>query len=249
MKQMVKTKKFIATLVAVLLIVPFAFLLSACGANEDVIEVATYAELSEALSGKHDVVKLTEDIDFDTSLYITRKVTVELNGKTLKGNGYDGVFCVTPGGELTINGDGNIIAKGGFDAADSAKKSEYAMAIWAKGGNVVINGGKYSQVTVNGDSQYDMIYASDYSDRETGEIHHASITILSGEFNSVTPKWTLNLHDTAIESKFIVKGGIFHGYNPAEAMTEPTKPINFVAENYKAVLVEGSTTDYQIVKA
>ena len=58
MKQMVKTKKFIATLVAVLLIVPFAFLLSACGANEDVIEVATYA----SQYGSNFVNMVSEDL-------------------------------------------------------------------------------------------------------------------------------------------------------------------------------------------
>lgn len=114
------------------------------------------------------------------------------------------------------------------------------LAVWVEGGKVTINGGKFSQVTVNGDSQYDMIYATDFADK------HAEITILSGEFESDTPKWTLNLKD-GDQSKIIVKGGVFKGYDPAKAMTEPNSPVNFVAEGYESVLIEG-TTDYKVVK-
>lgn len=244
----IMSKKVVSLLLALLFIVPLMFLATACGENDPkVAKVSNYAELVEALNGDKQTIKLEKDIDFDESLRINRAVTVDLNGKILKGNGYDGVFYVSVGGDLTIKGNGNVIAKGGFDASDINHKSEYAMAIWANGGKVTINGGKFSQVTVNGDSQYDMIYASDYTNKTTGEVAHGEITILSGEFESVTPKWTLNLKDSSVESKFIVKGGVFKGYNPAEAMTEPTSPVNFVAEGYESVLIEG-TTDYKVVK-
>lgn len=250
---MSKAKKIsfstILSILAIVLVIPFVFMLTGCGSKLNVKEVNTQEALIEAIADeKVDEIKLTSNIDLDTSLRVSRKVTIKLNGKTLKGNGYDGVFYVSIGGELTISGDGNVIAKGGFDDSDTEHKSEYAMAIWANGGKVIINGGTYSQVTVNGDSQYDMIYVSDYTNKTTGEVAHGEITILSGEFESVTPKWTLNINDKAVESKFIVKGGVFKGYNPAEAMTEPNSPVNFVAEGYKAVLVEGSTTDYKVVK-
>ena len=235
------SKKVVSLLLTLLFIVPLMFLATACGEKdpkgEQVAKVSTYAELVEALGGDKQTIKLEKDIiDFDKSLEINRTVTVDLNGKTLKGNGCDGVFIVSVNGDLTIEGKGNVIAKGGFDSSGD----EYAMAIWAKGGKVTINGGKFSQVTVNGDSQYDMIYATDFADK------HAEITILSGEFESVTPKWTLNIKDRD-QSKIIVKGGVFKGYDPAKAMTEPNSPVNFVAEGYESVLIEG-TTDYKVVK-
>lgn len=235
------SKKVVSLLLTLLFIVPLMFLATACGEKdpkgEQVAKVSTYAELVEALGGDKQTIKLEKDIiDFDKSLEINRTVTVDLNGKTLKGNGCDGVFIVSVNGDLTIEGKGNVIAKGGFDSSGD----EYAMAIWAKGGKVTINGGKFSQVTVNGDSQYDMIYATDFADK------HAEITILSGEFESVTPKWTLNIKDRD-ESKILVKGGVFKGYDPAKAMTEPNSPVNFVAEGYESVLIEG-TTDYKVVK-
>ena len=235
------SKKVVSLLLTLLFIVPLMFLATACGEKdpkgEQVAKVSTYAELVEALGGDKQTIKLEKDIiDFDKSLEINRTVTVDLNGKTLKGNGCDGVFIVSVNGDLTIEGKGNVIAKGGFDSS----VDEYAMAIWAKGGKVTINGGKFSQVTVNGDSQYDMIYATDFADK------HAEITILSGEFESVTPKWTLNIKDRD-ESKILVKGGVFKGYDPAKAMTEPNSPVNFVAEGYESVLIEG-TTDYKVVK-
>ena len=236
------SKKVVSLLLTLLFIVPLMFLATACGEKDtkeaNVAKVSTYAELVEALDGDKQTIKIEKDIiDFDKSLEINRAVTVDLNGKTLKGNGCDGVFLVSVNGDLTIEGKGNVIANGGFDASGD----EYAMAIWAKGGKVTINGGKFSQVTVNGDSQYDMIYATDFADK------HAEITILSGEFESDTPKWTLNLKDSSVESKIIVKGGVFKGYNPAEAMTEPNSPVNFVADGYESVLIEG-TTNYKVVK-
>ena len=244
----IMSKKVVSLLLALLFIVPLMFLATACGENDSkVAKVSTYAELVEALKGDEQTIKLEKDIEFDESLRINRAVTVDLNGKTLKGNGYDGVFYVSVSGDLTIEGKGNVIAKGGFDTSDTKHETEYAMAIWAKGGKVTINGGKFSQVTVNGDSQYDMIYATDFTDT-TGKVTHAEITILSGEFESVTPKWTLNLKDSSVESKIIVKGGVFRGYNPAEAMTEPNSPVNFVAEGYESVLIEGTTTDYKVVE-
>lgn len=243
------SKRTLSLLLAVLFIVPLMFLATACGENDaTVARVSTYDELVEALSGDKEVIRLEKDMNLDKSIYISRKVTFDLNGKTLKGDGYDGVFYISVGGDLTIKGKGNVIAKGGFDANDTNHEHEYAMAVWANGGKVTINGGKFSQITVNGDDQYDMIYASNKKD-DNNEIHYGEITILSGEFESVTPQWTLNLKDSDnTTSKMVVKGGTFVKYNPAESQTEPAgTPANFVADGYKAELIEG-TNNYKVVK-
>ena len=240
MRKIMSRKVVVSLLMALLFIVPLMFLATACGESDSkVAKVSTYAELVEALEGDKQTIRLEKDImDFDKSIEICRAVTVDLNGKTLKGNGCDGVFHVYIHGNLTIEGKGNVIAKGGFDASGK----EYAMAIWVEGGKVTINGGKFSQVTINGDEQYDLIYANDIKNSTNTP---AEITILSGEFESVSPEWTLNIKDRN-ESKIIVKGGVFKGFNPANCATEGPN-TNFVAEGYESVLIKG-TTNYKVVK-
>lgn len=236
MKQMVKTK-FIATLVAVLLIVPFAFLLSACGANEDVIEVATYAELSEALSGKYDVVKLTEDIDVEKTLSITSKMTLDLNGHKLYNtkdiwNDNDwSIIEVGKDGNLTITGNGKIDAKENdcyaVDVADGGKLTiedgEFIgniSAVYVYEGSAEIKGGKYSikQLNTNG----------------VESAYGCTINVY-------------NQNQDANKASVSITGGVFANFNPTDKTQNAHD--NLVPEGYKAVLVEGSTTDYQIVKA
>lgn len=241
MKQMVKTKKFIATLIAVLLIVPFAFLLSACGANEDVIEVSTYAELSAALSGEHDVVKLTKDIDVEDTLAVTREMTLDLNGHTLfntkdiwsdvKGAEKWSIVEVGKDGNLTITGNGKIDAKENdcyaVDVADGGKLTiedgEFIgniSAVYVYEGSAEIKGGKYSikQLNTNG----------------VESAYGCTINVY-------------NQNQDANKASVSITGGVFANFNPTDKTQNAHD--NLVPEGYKAVLVEGSTTDYQIVKA
>ena len=63
-------------------------------------------------------------------------------------------------------------------------------------------------------------------------------------------RFTLNLYDanrTNGTAKLTVSGGEFSKFNPANNLAEGEN-TNFVADGYKAVLVEGSTTDYKVVK-
>ena len=240
-----KTKKFLAMLLVAVLIIPCALLFTACG-NANVAKVSTLDELKGALSGEKEIIKLEKDLALEETIYVSRKVTFDLNGKTLTAESYDGVFLVNVGGDLTIKGNGKVVAIGGFAEDDTKHESEYTTTVWARGGKVTIVDGEFSNQTVNGDDHYDLIYASTVTENEIE--YNGEITILGGKFQNVTPKWTLNLHDKSTSSKIIVKGGTFVNYNPAESMTEPTSPVSFVAEGYKAELVEGSTTDYIVVK-
>ena len=153
----------------------------------------------------------------------SKAVTVDLNGKTIEANGVDGVVYAINGAQITIDGSDNgsgIVAVGGF-----FNTAEYAMAVWSvgEGTKVIINGGRYTQRVSGNDSQYDMIYAAD----------KAVIEILDGEFTSVTPKWTLNVKDDTA-AQFLVKGGRFTQYNPAESTAEnPT--ANFCAPGFVSV--------------
>lgn len=66
-------------------------------------EVATAEELTAALENNaNDTVKLTADITINTTLTISRTVTLDLNGNVLKMTGGFSVIKVESGGNLTI---------------------------------------------------------------------------------------------------------------------------------------------------
>jgi hypothetical protein len=198
-----RMKKFLA----VLLCVCMTASLCVVGAS------AEAAALPEAVNG---VITLTENVDLATACVISSNTTINLNGYniTVKNDtAGDGVFKVTAG-TLTINGEGTI---------DGVGNNTWDMALWAAGGNIVINGGTYTNVGAGSDDHYDLIYAS---------VSTSTITINGGTFTAQTPKWTLNLKDNC-GANIVIKGGTFANYDPSKAETEPGGATNFVAAGYK----------------
>ena len=193
-----------------------------CGFNRTAVAMIGdiyYKTLEEAAAVGGEITMLT-DVDLATAVVITKDVTLNLNGKTLtvtEDTVGDGVFHVTEG-TLTINGEGTI---------NSVGKNDYSMAIWADGGEVIINSGTFTNEGAGEDDHYDLIYVKD----------GGSVEINGGTFKCHTPKWTLNKHDTT-ESTIVVKGGSFKGYDPSASATE--NPVaSFVAEGYVAVAADG----------
>lgn len=224
-------KKIFSFLLAICFLVPLAVVMTACGENEVVANVATIEELMTAVDGDNDVIKLTEDMEATSAIVVKRKVTFDLNGKTLTGDGCNGVIWAQGDAEVTITGDGKIVAK---ESAD-----HYAMVIWAKDNSKVkIENGTFTQAITGKDTQYDMIYIT----------NSAQLTIEGGKFDCHTPKWTLNIRDKdATTAKFIVKGGEFKSYDPANVTTEPkdSNVTSFLPEGYKSTYNE--TTQYYTV--
>ena len=177
------------------------------------------ADLKEAFTKGGDIV-IKEDVSFETAIVLAADTNITLcGGKTIsipEDTVGDGVFHVTSG-TLTINGNGCINGKG---------KNDYNMALWADGGNVVINGGTFTNegATASSDPAHmDLIYCKNGS----------TIEINGGFFKCTTPKWTLNQHD-ATGGPIIVKGGTFVDYDPSHSESE--NPVaNFVADGYKVV--------------
>ena len=126
------------------------------------------------------------------------------------------------GGELTIDGEGEIVAQ----------EAEYSMAVWANGGTVRINGGTFR----NGGDSCDLIYAS----------NGGRVEIYGGEFiangpasgtapGTKNPYVALNVKDRDRETSSIeVFGGRFFKFNPADNLSEG-EHTNFVAPGYKVV--------------
>ena len=131
------------------------------------------------------------------------------------------MFWVKKGGELTIDGEGSVVAQ---DAT-------YSMAVWAQGGKVTINEGKF----YNEGDGCDLIYAS-----EGGKVYiyggefHA--TERKGEENGTKNKFSaLNIKDKdRANCEIVVYGGTFYGFNPADNVSEGVN-TNFVAEGYQSV--------------
>ncbi len=178
-----------------------------------------------------EAIKLEEDLVKEVCTEITSEVIIDLNGYTISNpTDKEGlcVYKVQEGGKLVINGDGII---------DGTADNDYSIALWARGGDIVINGGTITNEGITGeDEHYDLVYAS------KGGI----IEINGGTFKAKTPQWTLNNLDSD-PGQFIVKGGRFYQFDPSNTKTEPTGANNnFVAEGYK-VIQDGDW--YEVVKA
>lgn len=188
------------------------------------VSIETLEALIEAIAagGK---IEVAASIDAPTGFAITVNTTIVNNGEiTIKEDTVgDGVFTVT-NGTLTLNGKGIINGLG---------KNDWSMAVWAKeNGKVIINDGYFTNVgakSAEDSEHFDLIYASG----------NAQIEINGGEFKCETPKWTLNIKDKdRATASIVVKGGKFHGFNPADCDVEGPN-TNFVAPGYKVVEEDG----------
>ena len=188
------------------------------------VRVETLEALTQAImaGGK---IELAASVDAPTGFVITIDTTIVNNGEiTIKEDTKgDGVFTVT-NGTLTLNGKGTINGLG---------KNDWSMAVWAKeNGKVIINDGYFTNIgaeSAEDSEHFDLIYASG----------NAQIEINGGEFKCETPKWTLNIKDKdRATASIVVKGGKFHGFNPANCDVEGLN-TNFVASGYKVVEKDG----------
>lgn len=173
-------------------------------------------------------IEIVKPIDAPSAIKVDKDMAI-VNNSTITAKEDtvgDGVFTVVDG-TLTLEGKGTINGVG---------KNDYNMVVWAKeNGKVIINDGYFTNegATANVDpAHFDLIYASG----------NAKVEINGGEFKCETPKWTLNIKDKDRETaSIVVKGGKFHGFNPADCLTEG-EGTNFVAEGYKVVEENGVFT-------
>lgn len=166
------------------------------------------------------VVAIDTEIALEGALYVQKDLTVNLSNivSNPDDTNSDGVFCVKKG-TLTINGNGTVNGKTAGD---------YNMAVWADGGEVVINGGTY---TNEGAKEFE----DDGETANNNELIYVKnggkVIINGGTFICANPVFTLNSHDTQV-GEIIVKGGKFYKYNPE---TDANDATIVVAEGYKVV--------------
>lgn len=236
MKKNLKT--ILALTLAVVFIIPFALVLSACGATTQV--VSTYDELVSALSGTSNVVKLDADIDVEDMLLVKREMTLDLNGHKLyntKDIWFDkeepqkwSIIEVGKDGVLTITGNGKIDAK---------ENDCYAIDVY-KGKLVIENGEFIGNISA--------VYVYEGS----AEIKGGKFSIKQLNDNKVESEYgqTVNIYNKNAENKTAtvsITGGLFKNFDPAGKIDNPHDEL--VAKGYKAVetKVDGEKY-YEIVK-
>ena len=183
-----------------------------------------YWTLADAVAEaeNEDMITVLQDVSVPNGGIVLDKdkeITIDLNGKTISAEEDtvgDGVFHITAGtliledsseGEGTVNGLG---------------ENNWSIGIWADGGDLIINGGSYTNVGAGDDDHYDLIYVSKTS----------QVEINGGTFKCHTPAWTLNQKDANRETSSIaVKGGSFYQFDPDNNSAEG-EGTSFVAEGY-----------------
>lgn len=212
--------------------------------KKDWMGVNDEEEIHAAVKEGKTNLTLISSVDITTPVEISSGEDIEINlGDSNKSiSSKNDVFIITDG-KLTLSGNGTVSA--------SHDNSSPACAVWAKkNGRVIINGGIYkvgddTSKGTDGNWRNDCIYARD----------NAQIIINGGEFmysgnNPTGSTFLLNCRDAdykAGKCNIIVKGGIFHNFNPGESNGEnPT--ANFLAPGYKSITKDGGKT-YEVIKA
>lgn len=239
-------KKFLNFALVVCFIIPCLFALVACGGdNGSPINVASANELVVAIENAKDgdVIKLTDDIVTDTHIVVDKKITLDLNGKTIY-NEVDiwnddtavwSLISVKENGDLTIKCDGTLQAK---------ENDSFAIDLRAENAKVTIENGTF-----------------------VGNVH--SVYVLEGEllvkggnfsvqqkYSTAQPdEFVLNCLDANYDNgtaKIVVKGGSFKGFNPADNDSENRNnetitrlSTNYVADGYTVTDKDGY---YTVVK-
>jgi membrane carboxypeptidase/penicillin-binding protein len=136
-------------------------------------------------------------------------------------------FVTNLGMTPEIDSEGNLHEAHALGAFTGTNPVQLAGAYAAFGnGGYFTNEGAAANVDPD---HFDLIYASE----------NAQVEINGGEFKCQTPRWTLNIKDkNRTTASIIVKGGKFHGFNPANCDVEG-EGTNFVAPGYKVVEENG----------
>lgn len=182
----------------------------------------TFTTFEEALetAAAGETIVMINDLTTAKTLKVTKKVTLDLNGKSLNvtnpGVAYTDAINATTGAELTITGNGTVSADWGAIVAMKDAKV------------VVVNGTFYG-------NESEVVFVQ----------NTASVEILGGSYKqNQDPSITLNKLDKHRDTtSIVVKGGKYFNFNPADNESEGVG-TNFVATGY-TVEQDG---DWYIVK-
>lgn len=215
---------------------PMAVTSNAVATLSDGYSYALIGALACANAG--ETITLTNNSELTTEATVAKTLTLNLNGHNISST--KTALKVTAG-TLTIEGEGTIK---GASANAKGSKSVFYPAVYANGGDIVINGGTYDDGGVDGYG-FPTIYADESS----------TVTINNGTFkNSATSQgdkyWVLNTKDGSTAS-IVVKGGSFYNFDPANNMNEGIaggNGTNYVADGYITEMTESGSDKIYTVK-
>lgn len=177
-------------------------------------KVSTVEELTAAIAAGEPIV-LVDDITIPSPIQIRNSVVLNLNGhdiiapKPEEGEGFDVIWVLT-GGELVINGEGNVTGSYyGLYAGGNAK--------------VTINGGNYFGIAA-------AIYAQSTA---VVEVNGGTFMAENDSPEYDPQQFTLNIKDGS-SAQILVKGGKYYKFDPANNKAEGEN-TNFVVEGYTSV--------------
>lgn len=182
-----------------------------------------YVTLQAAVDAAEDgnTVILLVNVDPTQTLVVSKKIILDMNGKTISNTRdiwndatRDWSLISVRGGNLTVNGNGSLNGKA---------KDCYALDV-RDGGNLVIENGTF-----------------------IGNIHavyvrEGSLLVNGGEYSviqksaSYPDEYVLNCYDSSYKNgtaSIVVKGGKFHGFNPANCRAEDAG-TSFIVDWYSS---------------
>ncbi len=237
-----KTKRLFALTFAALAVVACAFIVfndDSAVAADNIIDVSTESDLSNAVKDSKKTIRLANDIEVKNTIVVNQEITIDLNGKKLfntsdiwnEDTGNWSLISVRGNGNLTIKGDGLLQAK---------ENDCFTIDLYDENTSCTINGGHYI-------GNVDAVY-----------VQKGKLVINNGEFEiqqlgtSKEYEFVINCLDASYKSKIAtvtINGGIYHGFNPQNNASEGTG-TNHISADYAVIgSIDVNPHKYTVVKA
>ncbi len=191
----------------------------------------TYKTLAEAIAAANDgdTVTVLKDIAMDEIIVNTKKITLDLNGKTITGtdNTEKNFSLIDNRGELTVTGNGKMTLT---STVNSGWNRYSAVLANNPGGKLVIENG-----TIEHLGGTDMAYGID--NLTNGKGTYAETVINGGTIKSPYRGIRQFLNGVEAQNILTINGGTVEGANKSIWMQDPSKNAN----SGKLTVAEGAT--------
>ncbi len=178
----------------------------------------SFEEAIAAANANGGTVVLLENITLNSTIKVTGKVTLDLNGKTITGtdNSTGSFSLFTNNGEFTVTGDGAITLVANNNRGWNGYSTVISNTV---GGKLVVNGG-----TIKHLGGTDMAYAID--NLTNGKGTYAETVINGGEIISTYSAIRQFLNGTEAQNILTINGGTVKGTKRAIYFQDPSKNAN-----------------------
>ena len=210
--------------------------------NDGYTHVSTFAQLATAVEngGK---VKLDNDIVMTDAIFVTKEVTLDLNGKklteTINDNQHYSVFFVRNADKtFTVTGNGTIESVGTriFQVGGDMTEAEYDRPEAVVKGNLILENGTYN---VSGEAE-EVVYVIKGTAKIKGGTYKVEEPRKGHENQAINLKNQYGPNGTVEGEKntasIEISGGVFHKFDPRAA-----EDGNFLVNGY--TVEEDSTTE------